>query len=143
MPEPVLRDLSRMMVFANSLVGTGGATAFMSLFSILSAAHYDKLSTRNAVNQLIHPIFHGDQPIETSPLSRTLCAITTARAASTTRIARAALDEGIGGHADGVACGAAELLDCIRVSRWAPIKIGRWWPTNLVTPAGIRIRRAL
>ncbi|MDE1184320.1 glucose-6-phosphate isomerase [Paraburkholderia sp.] len=33
-----------MLVFTNSLVGTGGLLLFMSLFSILSAAHWQKLN---------------------------------------------------------------------------------------------------
>ena len=35
-----------MLVFTNSLVGTGGLLLFMSLFSILSAAHWQKLKRR-------------------------------------------------------------------------------------------------
>jgi hypothetical protein len=35
-----------MLVFTNSLVGTGGLLLFMSLFSILSAAHWQKLNRR-------------------------------------------------------------------------------------------------
>jgi hypothetical protein len=31
-----------MLVFTNSLVGTGGLLLFISLFSILSAAHWQK-----------------------------------------------------------------------------------------------------
>jgi hypothetical protein len=35
-----------MLVFTNSLVGTGGLLLFMSIFSILSAAHWQKLNRR-------------------------------------------------------------------------------------------------
>ncbi|MBN3758610.1 glucose-6-phosphate isomerase [Paraburkholderia sp. Tr-20389] len=35
-----------MLVFTNSLVGTGGLLLFMGVFSILSAAHYQKLNRR-------------------------------------------------------------------------------------------------
>jgi hypothetical protein len=38
-----------MLVFTNSLVGTGGLLLFMSLFSILSAAHWRKLERRQSV----------------------------------------------------------------------------------------------
>jgi hypothetical protein len=36
-----------MLVFTNSLVGTGGLLLFMSVFSILSAVHYEKLNRAN------------------------------------------------------------------------------------------------
>ncbi|MDQ7977201.1 glucose-6-phosphate isomerase [Paraburkholderia sp. SARCC-3016] len=42
-----------MIVFTNTLVGTGGALLFMSLFSILSAAHYEKQHRRARV------VLHG------------------------------------------------------------------------------------
>jgi hypothetical protein len=42
-----------MLVFTNSLVGTGGLLLFMGAFSILSAAHWQKLNTRR------RSIFHG------------------------------------------------------------------------------------
>jgi hypothetical protein len=49
-----------MLVFTNSLVGTGGLLLFMSVFSILSAVHYDKINRVNAVNSPSRtPIFHG------------------------------------------------------------------------------------
>jgi hypothetical protein len=35
-----------MLVFTNSLIGTGGLLLFMSVFSILSAAHWQKLNRR-------------------------------------------------------------------------------------------------
>ncbi|MGH8778558.1 glucose-6-phosphate isomerase [Paraburkholderia sp.] len=41
-----------MLVFTNSLVGTGGLLLFMSAFSILSAAHYQKLVRRR--NLILH-----------------------------------------------------------------------------------------
>ncbi|MBP0594680.1 glucose-6-phosphate isomerase [Paraburkholderia sp. LEh10] len=42
-----------MLVFTNSLVGTGGLLLFMGAFSILSAAHWQKLNGRR------HSFFHG------------------------------------------------------------------------------------
>jgi hypothetical protein len=42
-----------MLVFTNSLVGTGGLLLFMSVFSILSAVHYDKINRRRTL------LFHG------------------------------------------------------------------------------------
>ena len=42
-----------MLVFTNSLVGTGGLLLFMSLFSILSAVHYEKMNRRRTL------ILHG------------------------------------------------------------------------------------
>jgi hypothetical protein len=42
-----------MLVFTNSLVGTGGLLLFMSLFSILSAAHWKKQQRRREL------ILHG------------------------------------------------------------------------------------
>jgi hypothetical protein len=42
-----------MLVFTNSLVGTGGLLLFMSLFSILSAAHWQKQQRRREL------ILHG------------------------------------------------------------------------------------
>jgi len=56
-------------------------------------------------------------------------------------IARAALDEGIGvtliaSHV------APELLVHPNV-RWAPIKIGRWWPTNLLRQQVFAFKSAL
>ena len=42
-----------MLVFTNSLVGTGGLLLFMSAFSILSAAHWQKLNRRRPT------FFHG------------------------------------------------------------------------------------
>jgi hypothetical protein len=41
-----------MLVFTNSLVGTGGLLLFMSFFSILSAAHWQKLNRRR--NLILH-----------------------------------------------------------------------------------------
>jgi hypothetical protein len=41
-----------MLVFTNSLVGTGGLLLFMSVFSILSAAHHQKLVRRR--NLILH-----------------------------------------------------------------------------------------
>jgi hypothetical protein len=43
-----------MIVFTNTLVGTGGALLFMSLFSILSAAHWQKQNRRSKV------VLHGE-----------------------------------------------------------------------------------
>ncbi len=43
-----------MLVFTNSLVGTGGLLLFMSLFSILSAAHWQKQNRRRNV------VLHGE-----------------------------------------------------------------------------------
>jgi hypothetical protein len=37
-----------MLVFTNSLIGTGGLLLFMSLFSILSAAHWQKIQRAQA-----------------------------------------------------------------------------------------------
>ncbi len=37
-----------MLVFTNSLVGTGGLLLFMSVFSILSAVHYEKMNRRTS-----------------------------------------------------------------------------------------------
>jgi hypothetical protein len=37
-----------MLVFTNSLVGTGGLLLFMGVFSILSAVHYEKINRANA-----------------------------------------------------------------------------------------------
>ncbi|MEM5437020.1 glucose-6-phosphate isomerase [Paraburkholderia diazotrophica] len=42
-----------MLVFTNSLVGTGGLLLFMGVFSILSAAHWQKLNRRR------DPFLHG------------------------------------------------------------------------------------
>jgi hypothetical protein len=42
-----------MLVFTNSLVGTGGLLLFMSVFSILSAVHYEKMNRRRTL------ILHG------------------------------------------------------------------------------------
>ncbi|WP_109483906.1 glucose-6-phosphate isomerase [Paraburkholderia sp. C35] len=42
-----------MLVFTNSLVGTGGLLLFMGVFSIISAAHWQKLNTRR------RSFFHG------------------------------------------------------------------------------------
>ncbi|MCC8391439.1 glucose-6-phosphate isomerase [Paraburkholderia sp. MMS20-SJTR3] len=41
-----------MLVFTNSLVGTGGLLLFMSAFSILSAVHYEKMNRRRM--QFLH-----------------------------------------------------------------------------------------
>ncbi|TGP13014.1 glucose-6-phosphate isomerase, partial [Mesorhizobium sp. M2D.F.Ca.ET.233.01.1.1] len=46
-----------MLVFTNSLVGTGGLLLFTSVFSILSAVHYEKLNRASASSRM--PIFHG------------------------------------------------------------------------------------
>src|SRR6201996_1264854 len=45
-----------MLVFTNSLVGTGGLLLFMGVFSILSAVHYEKINRRRLSNhtQFIH-----------------------------------------------------------------------------------------
>jgi hypothetical protein len=45
-----------MLVFTNSLVGTGGLLLFMSLFSIISAAHYQKQHRRSNF------VLHGETP---------------------------------------------------------------------------------
>lgn len=44
-----------MLVFTNSLVGTGGLLLFMSFFSILSAAHWQKLNRRR--NLILHGVY--------------------------------------------------------------------------------------
>jgi hypothetical protein len=38
-----------MLVFTNSLVGTGGLLLFMGVFSILSAVHYEKMNRRRTL----------------------------------------------------------------------------------------------
>ncbi|PRX31394.1 hypothetical protein B0G75_105176 [Paraburkholderia sp. BL18I3N2] len=46
-----------MLVFTNSLVGTGGLLLFMSVFSILSAVHYEKINRARMSNHTLS--FHG------------------------------------------------------------------------------------
>ncbi|WP_408414720.1 glucose-6-phosphate isomerase [Paraburkholderia strydomiana] len=46
-----------MLVFTNSLVGTGGLLLFMSVFSILSAVHYEKITRAGTLFRT--QLFHG------------------------------------------------------------------------------------